>query len=157
MTMGMNKPHRTVFNRPHRPPSGGTVVRWVIVILALWAILVTAGVWLSRPAAARWKPEYAELPPQVREWYRTRELTPAARKRLGWDNCCDHADVVRTRFQVERSTGGDIWNWLDPASGQWRRVPDDIIHWNESAPDGRPTLFVYQGRETCFFPGASGN
>lgn len=35
-------------------------------------------------------------------------------------------------------------------------VPPDIIHWGESAPGGQPTLFVYSGMETCFFPGDSG-
>jgi hypothetical protein len=28
--------------------------------------------------------------------------------------------------------------------------------WCESAPGGLPTLFVYDGRETCFFPGEGG-
>jgi hypothetical protein len=50
---------------------------------------------------------------------------------------------------------GDTWLWLDPDRNIWREVPDDIIHWGESAPDGRPTLFIYQGQETCFYPGVS--
>ena len=34
--------------------------------------------------------------------------------------------------------------------------PDDIIHWDQHAPGGKPTLFVFDGNETCFFPGDGG-
>ena len=30
------------------------------------------------------------------------------------------------------------------------------IHWDKRAPNGQPTLFVYSGKETCFFPGDGG-
>jgi hypothetical protein len=105
-------------------------------------------------AQAEWKPEYANSPPEVREWYRNAELTEAARIRFPFKKCCDHADVVRTRFTVNKTTNGDEWFWLD--GGTWRRIPDDIIHWGRSAPGGKPTLFVYSGAETCFFPGDGG-
>ena len=38
----------------------------------------------------------------------------------------------------------------------WRKVPSDIVHWNDPTPDGRPVLFVYQGTPTCFYPGDTG-
>jgi hypothetical protein len=120
-------------------------------------ILLKIGTFLcvfSLSAQAEWKPEYASAPQHVREWYKNAELTPAARRRFAFKHCCDHADVVRTKFQVSKSTAGDEWYWLDGES--WRRVPDDIIHWNEKAPDGQPTLFVYSGKETCFYPGEEG-
>jgi hypothetical protein len=105
-------------------------------------------------ADARWKPEYANAPPAVRDWYQHAELTKKAQMRFPFKSCCEHADVVRTQFRVSRGTGGDEWYWLD---GQdWRRIPDDIIHWGETAPDKQPTLFIYQGKETCFWPGESG-
>jgi len=103
---------------------------------------------------AEWKPEYGQTPPEMREWYRNAELTAAARIRFPFKKCCDHADVVKTKFTVNRTSGGNEWFWLD--GEQWRRVPDDIIHWGKSAPGGKPTLFVYSGKETCFFPGDSG-
>ena len=103
---------------------------------------------------ARWKPEYADAPQQVQDWYRDAELTPKAQMRFPFKKCCDHADVVKTQFRVDRVSGGDAWYWLDGDS--WRRIPDDIIHWGQTAPSRQPTLFVYQGKETCFWPGEPG-
>ena len=105
-------------------------------------------------ADARWKPEYANAPQAVQDWYRNAELTPRSQYRFAFKKCCEHADVVKTQFRVNRANGGDEWYWLDGTN--WRRVPDDIIHWGETAPMNQPTLFVYQGKETCFWPGESG-
>jgi hypothetical protein len=114
---------------------------------------LSAGVLIGQ-ADARWKPEYVNAPQEVRDWYQHAQLTPKARMRFPFKSCCEHADVVKTQFRVNRATSGDEWYWLD---GQdWRRIPDDIIHWGETAPDKQPTLFVYRGKETCFWPGDSG-
>jgi hypothetical protein len=115
--------------------------------------VVSAGVFIST-ADARWKPEYADAAPAVREWYQHAELTKQAQMRFPFKSCCEHADVVRTQFRVNKVDGHDEWYWLD--NGEWRRIPDDIIHWGEAAPDKQPTLFVYKGHETCFWPGDSG-
>jgi hypothetical protein len=103
---------------------------------------------------ARWKPEYENQPAEVQEWYRNAEVTEAAQQRFPFKKCCDNADVVRTKFNVNRTNAGDEWFWLDGET--WRRIPDDIIHWDKRAPNGQPTLFVYSGKETCFFPGDGG-
>lgn len=95
---------------------------------------------------------YANSP--NREWYRNAELTPAARARFLFDKRCDRADVFRTQFRVNKSTGGDEWWYL--SGTEWKRIPDDIIHLDKHAPDNQPTLFIYAGKETCFFPGGSG-
>jgi len=58
------------------------------------------------------------------------------------------------QVQRQQDSAGDEWYWLD--GDQWRRIPDDIIHWEERAPTRLPTLFIYNGKETCFFPGDSG-
>jgi hypothetical protein len=114
---------------------------------------LSAGVLISQ-ADARWKPEYVNAPQAVRDWYQHAQLTKKAQMRFAFKSCCAHSDVVRTKFRVSRTDGRDEWFWLD---GQdWRRIPDDIIHWGEHAPDRQPTLFVYQGHETCFWPGESG-
>ena len=113
------------------------------------AVVVLAG-----PANATWKTEYAQNPPEVQEWYRNAELTDAAKGRFPFKKCCDHADVVKTQFRVNKTTKGDEWYWLD--GEQWRRIPDDIIHWGRTAPNRQPTLFIYSGKETCFFPGDGG-
>ena len=116
---------------------------------------VLFGVSLAIGAAdARWKPEYANAPQAVQDWYRNAELTPQARFRFAFTKCCEHADVVKTQFRVNRTSARDEWYWLDGA--KWRRVPDDIIHWGETAPSKQPTLFVYRGKATCFWPGESG-
>jgi len=63
-------------------------------------------------------------------------------------------DVVKTKFNVNRTSNGDEWYWLD--GDHWRRIPDDVIHWGRHAPSGQPTLFIYSGKETCFFPADGG-
>jgi len=121
-----------------------------------FSLAIAASVILGAQANATWKVEYAANPPevQVQAWYQNAELTQAARARFPFKKCCDHADVVKTKFTVNKTTNGDEWFWLD--GEQWRRIPADIIHWGVSAPGGQPTLFVYSGRETCFFSGDSG-
>ena len=122
--------------------------------MRLWSFGLIATLIAGGTASATWKPEYADNPPEVRDWYRNAELTHAAQIRFPFKKCCEHADVVKTQFRVNRATQGDEWYWLD--GQQWRRIPDDIIHWGKSAPGGQPTLFVYSGHETCFFPGDGG-
>lgn len=110
---------------------------------------------ISAPSQATWKPEYAAAPQEVQDWYRHAQLTNAARSRFGFQNCCDGPDVVQTKFNVNRVDGRDEWYWLN--GDKWQRIPDDIIHWGESAPGGKPTLFVLpDGRPTCFYPGEGG-
>ena len=92
--------------------------------------------------------------PQMQAWYSEVELTPEARKRLDWIKCCNKAEVVRTKFMVNKSTNGDEWYYW--ADGKFKRIPPDIIHWGKVAPDKKPTLFIYSGYETCFFPPEGG-
>ena len=124
-----------------------------IIIRNLCVACVLVGA-LSGAADARWKPEYASQPQAVQDWYKNAELTPKAQMRFAFKSCCEHADVVKTQFRVNRNTSGDEWYWLDGET--WRRVPDDIIHWGETAPSKQPTLFVFDGKETCFWPGEGG-
>jgi hypothetical protein len=124
-----------------------------IGVILLCAALLAIAVWSSR-AHGTWKPEYEYAPPDVRDWYAKAELTPEAQGRFPFKSCCAHSDVVKTQFRVDRTDGGDAWfYWKDE---HWQRVPPDIIHWGERAPDNQPTLFVYRGQETCFWPGEGG-
>lgn len=118
------------------------------------APLALAGALLLTPAAARDLGQWENVDPAVRAWYRNAQLTEAARQRFKFQNCCDHADVFRTKFKVNKTTGADEWLYL--VDGKWKRVPPDIIHWGETAPDKQPTLFIYDGKETCFYPGDGG-
>jgi hypothetical protein len=108
---------------------------------------------VANPAHAR-DPDgrYANSP--NRDWYQTRELTPAAQKRFSFKSCCSHSDVVRTKFRP-LPDGGDGWEFVDGA-GRWVRVPDDIIHWGADTPTGEPVMFAVGGKPTCFFPGKGG-
>ena len=96
---------------------------------------------VSVPAIAHWKPEYAQLPQEVQDWYANAQLTPEAQQRLNFKSCCAHADVKRTKFRVNSVDGSDQWEWLD-RFGEWQIVPPDIVETGKSAPDGQPTLFA---------------
>jgi hypothetical protein len=121
--------------------------------MALWlgALALSLAAALVSLAHGRDLGQWAGQPQAVRDWYAQAELTPAAQQRFHFTSCCAHADVVRTKFRVG-TAGEDAWEWLDGST--WRAVPADIIHWNEHAPDGQPTLFVLPGTSspTCFYP-----
>ena len=103
------------------------------------------------PLQVPWKPQYADVPPEIRQWYETRTLTPAAEARLHYHSCCAHSDVVKTTFKVNSVNGQDEWWWLD-ANNTWQRVPDDVIHYDEHAPGGDPVMFAVGQTPTCFYP-----
>jgi len=115
-------------------------------------------------ANARWKPEYAQLPQATRDWFNNAELTPSARERLGFKFCCKESERVKTKFKVNATTHGDEWFYLNEKSGRYEKIPDDIIHWGESGPNGEAILFALDqvirgqpiGTLTCFFPPQSG-
>jgi uncharacterized membrane protein YbaN (DUF454 family) len=142
------------FSRPRPRPM--TILDWMLVGLA--ALLAVAAFFvitlllllMAKPVHATWKPEYAAVDPAVRNWYETRELTPAAQQRFAFKSCCAHSDVVKTKFKVAKSSGVDEWWWLD--GGTWKRIPDDVIHWDEHAPSGEPVMFAVGSEPTCFYP-----
>lgn len=113
---------------------------------------------VSTATQAKWKQDYAQFPEHVQNWYRAQEVNPEVRRRLGlsWKSCCDNADVVQAKFEVDRTTGADVWKYQLP-DGKWKRIPDDVIHWDSHEPDGKATLFMNSGREVCFFPPLEGN
>lgn len=123
------------------------------------ALALAAAVALAPRALAHWQPQYADAAPEVRDWYRNAELTPEAQARFGFKGCCDHADVVRTKFRVGVK-GADDWEFFDTAASPpaWREIPADIIHFGEHAPDGQATLFRLgsAGALVCFWPPQGG-
>jgi hypothetical protein len=135
---------RSFLAAPLRVPT--SVLLWIIAVLA-------ASIFAIAAAQAEWKPEYAQADPAVRDWYLSAELTEAAQKRFPFKSCCAHSDVVKTRFRPTMS-GDDGWEYLD--GNQWRRVPDDIIHWDKTAPSGDPVMFAINGQPVCFFPPQGG-
>ena len=130
-------------------------------ILAYGSLALLIFAMLATCAHATWKPEFAQLSQETRDWYKSQEMMPAAQERLktAWKSCCEHGDVVKTKFRVEeKKPYRDEWWYLDN-EGNWKQVPPDVIHWEEHAPDGQPTLFMYISNrwELCFYPPTDGN
>jgi hypothetical protein len=126
-----------------------------MLLYRLFYLAVVAGAALIVLASASLAHEIHGATPDMQAWYSNVETTLEARKRLPWVKCCNHAEVVRTQFRVNKTDRGDEWYYL--AGGAWKRIPPDVIHpHDEHAPDGQPTLFIYQGEETCFFLGEGG-
>jgi hypothetical protein len=125
------------------------VRNWLIAVL-LTAVFVLC---LSR-VHAHWKPQYASADQVTRDWYESRELTAAAQQRFRFKSCCNNSDVVQTQFHVNKNNGADEWFYL--SDGKWTRIPDDVIHWDEHAPNGKPVMFAVGGNPVCFFPPDSG-
>jgi hypothetical protein len=127
-------------------------------MLAGVIVLVIVGLFLAiifsvRPVHAEWKPQYANAPQSVRDWYQAQELTPEAQQRFPFKSCCAQSDRVRTKFKVG-GAGNDEWWWL--SGDTWKRVPNDVIHWGVRTPDGDAVLFVIGGEPVCFYPPDSG-
>lgn len=132
----------------------GNLVR-APLLSAVSLIVVIAGLSAAASCAnATWKPEYANAPQEVQDWYRSAQLTEPAQKRFGFKSCCAHSDVVKTEFRVDKKSGNDEWYWMK--DGDWTLIPGDVIHWGESAPDQQPTLFAIGNLPTCFYPGEGG-
>lgn len=92
---------------------------------------------------------------ELNSWYQNAETNPEARPTFPspWAKCCNHAEVIPVK-DIIFPTQEHGWQWND--KGEIKNIPDVIIHWNESAPDNQPTLFVYIGIMTCFYPPQGG-
>lgn len=88
-------------------------------------------------------------------WYQNAKTNEEARWTFPspWENCCNHAEVVPME-QIIFPTDAHGWQWND--NGAIRDIPDVVVHWSEAAPDNKPTLFVYLGIMTCFYPPQGG-
>jgi len=133
-----------------------------VILEAICALACIIGMILvimaAKNAHAVYKPEYAQLPQVVQDWYKNQKMTPAAQARMkkGWTSCCEHGDVYKTQFRaLDDGTkyGRESW-WYQKKDGTWKQIPDDVIHWDEPAPDYQATLFIYgaTGEELCFYP-----
>lgn len=126
------------------------------ILVVLVTAFALACLYLANPASAHWNPKYASADQATKEWYQSAQLTAPAQKRFNFKSCCNNSDTVETKFKVDNSTGADEWFYLDK-DGTWKNIPSDVIHWNESGPQGQAVLFAIGGEPTCFFPPASGN
>lgn len=75
--------------------------------------------------------------------------------------CCKGSEIVKAEYRLskrldERGYPIDEYWYKRAGSDEWKLIPDDVVHWNEHAPDGQPTLFIIGGTiERCFFPGVT--
>jgi len=130
--------------------------RHVVCAILVAMLLSTIPVIKAWP---RWDERFAQIEQSTRDWYKAQELNPTTWERMGspsWHGCCEKGDVYRTGFRVvEDGTkyGRDAYFYFK--DGAWKEIPDDVIHWDQHAPDGRPTLFLLwgNGKELCFYPG----
>ena len=123
------------------------------------------------PAAATWKPEYAQLSDQQRQWFRSQRVPGRSY------SCCSEADGAqaqenivgggyRVRFTARRSASTDPTQVTEEDSG-WMDVPAEaVIHepnlhglpvvWYWWKPErslaGAPSSFTLTIR--CYAPGA---
>lgn len=108
---------------------------------------------------ARWKPEYAQLSQEDKDWYSRQKTTPEWRDRVGkqwYVYCCDHADTVEAQFQKK----GQVWQYRLPGTNDWLDLPQDIVQPDVMTPHSKPVLFIdalsYKLGPVCFFPGGAG-
>ena len=147
----------TDISKPRGETGTSTAIGAGLGMLAGVIVLVIFGLFIaiifSVQPRAEWKPEYADAPQAVRDWYQAQELTEAAERRFPFKSCCAKSDVVKTKFKVG-GAGSDEWWWLDGET--WRRIPEDVIHWGVRTPDGNAIMFAIGGEPVCFYPADSG-
>jgi len=128
-----------------------------IVNMLCWLGIFLAGAGISSIVIAT-RVHGHDMPgatPQMQEWYKNAKTNPEARPTFTspWTLCCNHAEVIPVK-DIIFPTSEHGWQWND--EGVVKNIPDVIIHWSESAPDNQPTLFVYLGQMTCFYPPQGG-
>lgn len=132
------------------------MIDWRIWLAALWltGILCFTLAFSTAKAEDQW----ADSP--YKGWADLQQVMPEARYRFNCGqppqscSCCNGAEIVKTKFRVA-GNHNDAWDWLNPKTNQWERVPDDIIHWGAPTPDKQAVLFEYpigSGTPRCFFP-----
>jgi hypothetical protein len=60
--------------------------------------LTLAALLISSQALAADKPDFSNVDPAVRAWYRDAMITDRAQHRFPHKGCCDHSDVVKTQL-----------------------------------------------------------
>lgn len=147
--------------------------RWLIPVTIILLVLVAVVIAFCSPVRAH----DAHERPQLTGWAEEQVVTPEYGKRMGCAEpdkpihargsrnnscyCCDKSEVLEGKdaeFRLSRDRVDEKFNrpvdewWYRRPGEEWRRIPDDAIHWDEHSPTGQPVLFIFDGHERCFFP-----
>jgi hypothetical protein len=133
-------------------------------LIAVFVIVVIT----ARTASATWKPEYANNPPAVQQWFHNAAPPVEGMARLGISRCCEQAERLMTKF-VGRQ-GGDWSYYPDPnctrEGCRLLPIPADVVHNTEIHADNpdddklpefdamrrEGVLFIWKGEPSCFWP-----
>lgn len=128
-----------------------------IANLLCWAAIFLAGsgmasIIIATPVQGH---DLPGIPQANQSWYQNAETNEEARNTFPhpWVKCCNHAEVIPVK-DIIFPTDDHGWQWND--QGTIKSIPDIVIHWDAAAPDNQPTLFVYSGVMTCFYPPQGG-
>jgi len=114
--------------------------RWLRALGLLGLLFV-----LNDRAHATWKPEFANNPPEVQEWYKQQIPTPETLKiyGIGWQSCCNHGDVCQDCV-VHHVSDRPPWNdgWYYTKDGVTKPLPPHIVDYVPWTPTGKPILFI---------------
>ncbi len=116
------------------------------------AVLI-AKAWFMAMITGAYAADWANSP--YAGWADKQVVMESARPRLhGQVKCCNKAEIVKTKFAVSKNARDeDEWFYLTP-EGSWKQIPQDIIHpIEEETPTGQPVLFIWDGKEVCFWVG----
>ena len=129
-----------------------------------WGVLLFLFYWIV-PVKGE---DYSKNPDYVRQWYRDAPTTKAFREKTNIHRCCYESEKVKTHFKIDKSTGEDRWFYFDKKINEFRQVPDEIIQWGMTGPNGEAILFAFDkayknkgvifpaGTLSCFFPPRGG-
>ena len=102
---------------------------------------------LCLPALARDNGQYANVSPEVRQWFRAQKSPKTGAL------CCDEADGT---FAEEDIRDGDYWTRFEQTKGAWMSVPKDVVI-HQSNINGSPVVWWYYLNGVlqirCYVPG----
>lgn len=100
---------------------------------------------LSLPAGATDQGQYANVPENIRSWFKSVQSPKGV-------PCCDIADGHRTTWRGGKDGGYEV-----PIDGEWLAVPSEAIVYNAGNPVGEAIVWYtkYSGKIfiRCFVPG----
>ena len=118
------------------------VLRLIALPIGLLALLATVKC-CERAAYARWKPEYAQQSPEVRQWFE------GLHDKKGF-MCCSNMDGVKLEDPDWEMSGNNYRVRID---GKWQDVPPDAVL---DIPNrfGPAIVWRLNGKIRCFIAGA---